>query len=204
LRDDCRREFRVEIEDVPVGDYDLLVGGVPRGTIAVVDTGTAVKGELEFSTDDDDAGALLLDFDPTGAAIEVRQGATVFFSSAFTGGGGGGGGGTCTAADTEVPLLNDGPDGDAKGKARYRLEGDCDDDFRVEVEKLPLADYDLRVAGVVQGTITVTLVAGEAVGEIQFDNVPDEPGELPLTFDPRGQLVEVVQGGVVFLERVFP
>lgn len=205
LRDDCEHTFRVEIEDVPVGAYELFVGGVLRGTITVVDTGTAVQGELEFSSDDDDPGALLLDFDPAGAAIEVRQGATVFFSSSFSGtGGGGGGGGTCTPEDNELPLLNNGPDGDAKGKARYRLEGDCDDDFRVEIENLPLGDYDLRVGGVVQGAITVALVAGEAVGEIQFDNDPDQPGELPLTFDPRGQLLEIVQGGVVYLERAFP
>ncbi|MFN8642448.1 MAG: hypothetical protein U0802_12655 [Candidatus Binatia bacterium] len=203
LRDDCERTFSVEIEDVPVGSYDLFVGGVLRGTIAVIDTGTAVKGELELSSDDDDAGELLLDFDPAGATVEVSQGATVFFSSSFTGSGGGGGG-TCTAQDSEVPLLNNGPDGNAKGKARYRLEGDCDDDFRVEVENLPLGDYALRVAGVVQGTITVADVAGEAVGEIQFDNDPDEPGELPLTFDPRGQTIEIVQGGVVYLDRVFP
>ena len=208
LRDDCERTFRVELEDVPVGAYELYVGGALRGTIGVVDTGTAVKGELEFSSDDDDPGEVLLDFDPAGATIEVRQGATVFFSSSFTGtgggGGGGGGGGTCTPEDNELPLLNNGPDGDAKGKVRYRLEGDCDDDFRVEAENLPLGDYDLRVGGVVQGTITVALVAGEAVGEIQFDNDPDEPGEVLLTFDPRGQAIEIVQGGVVYLDRVFP
>jgi hypothetical protein len=203
LRDDCERDFRVEIEDVPVGAYELYVGGVLRGAIMVIDNGVSVQGELEFDTDEDDPGELLLDFDPAGQAIEVRQGATVFFSSSFTGGGGGGGS-SCTPQDTEVPLLNNGPDGDAKGKARYRLEGDCDDDFRVEIEDLPLGTYDLRVGGVVQGTITVALVAGEPEGEIEFDNEPDEPGEVLLTFDPRGQLVEIVQGGVVFLDRVFP
>ena len=202
-KDDCERDFQVEIEDVPVGDYDVWVGGVLRGALTVVDTGFGIEGELEFDTDPDDPGEVMLDFDPTGAAVEVRQGATVFFASSFTGGGGGGGG-SCTAEETEVPLLNTGADGDAKGKARYRLESDCDDDFRVEVENLPLGDYELRVGGVVQGTLTVALVDGEAEGELEFDNDPDEPGEVPLTFDPRGQLVEVVQGGTVYLDRVFP
>lgn len=202
-KDDCERDFQVEIEDVPVGDYEVWVGGVLRGALTVVDTGFGIEGELEFDTDPDDPGEVLLDFDPTGAAVEVRQGATVFFASSFTGGGGGGGG-SCTAEETEVPLLNTGADGDAKGKARYRLESDCDDDFRVEVENLPLGDYELRVGGVVQGTLTVALVEGEAEGELEFDNDPDEPGEVPLTFDPRGQLIEVVQGGTVYLDRVFP
>ncbi len=202
-KDDCERDFQVEIEDVPTGAYDVYVGGVLRGVLTVVDTGFGIEGELEFDTDPDDPGELLLDFDPTGAAVEVRQGATVFFSSAFTGGGGGGGG-ACTAEETEVPLLNSGADGDAKGKARYRLESDCDDDFRVEAEDLPLGVYDLRVGGVVQGTLTVALVDGEPEGELEFDNDPDELGELPLTFDPRGQLIEIVQGGTVYLDRVFP
>lgn len=202
-KDDCERDFQVEAEDVPVGDYEVWVGGVQRGVLTVVDTGLKVEGELEFDTDPDDPGEVLFDFDPTGATIEIRQGATTFFSSAFTGSGGGGGG-SCTAEENEVPLLNSGADGDAKGKARYRLEGDCDDDFRVEVENLPLGDYTLRVGSVDQGTLTVALVEGEAEGEIEFDSDPDQPGELPLTFDPRGQLIEVVQGGTVYLERVFP
>ncbi len=201
-RDDCERDFQVEIEDVPSGAYDVYVGGVLRGVLTVVDTGFGIAGELEFDTDPDDPGQVLLDFDPTGAAVEVRQGATVFFSSAFTGSGGGGG--SCTAEETEVPLLNTGAYGDAKGKARYRLESDCDADFRVEAEDLPLGDYTLRVGGIVQGTLTVALVEGEPEGELEFDTDPDEPGELPLTFDPRGQLIELVQGGTVYLDRIFP
>ena len=202
-KDDCERDFQVEAEDVPVGDYEVWVGGTLRGTLTVVDTGLKVEGELEFDTDPDDPGEVLLDFDPAGATVEIRQGAVTFFSGAFTGSGGGGGG-SCTAEENEVPLLNTGVDGGAKGKARYRLESDCDDDFRVEVEDLPLGDYTLRVGGVVQGTLTVALVAGEAEGELEFDNDPDQPGELPLTFDPRGQLIEIEQGGTVFLERIFP
>src|SRR5262249_16886870 len=35
VADDCGHDFRVEIEDLPVGSYDLLVGGILRGSIAV-------------------------------------------------------------------------------------------------------------------------------------------------------------------------
>ena len=45
---------------------------------------------------------------------------------------------------------------------------------------------------------------GEPEGEIEFDTDPDEPGEVLLDFDPRGQLVEVRQGGVTYLSREFP
>jgi hypothetical protein len=169
IREDCDRDFRVEIEDVPTGDYVLFVGGVNQGTITVTDTGGETEGEIEFDTDPDDPGELLLDFD------------TVFFSEDFD---------TttipptpCTFGETEVPLLNDGVIPQAKGKARFRVRDDCSEDFRVEIEDLPVGDYNLLVGGVNQGTITVTDTGGETEGEIEFDTDPDDPGELLLDFD---------------------
>ena len=75
-----RIEFEVEIEDVPVGDYTLLVDGVDRGNITVVDTDDGTEGEVEYSSpqDDDDR---LLDFDPFGALIEVAEGGSIVFSA---------------------------------------------------------------------------------------------------------------------------
>ncbi len=205
VRDDCDRDFRVEIEDVPLGDYDVLVGGALRGTLTVVDTGTEIEGEVEFDTDPDDPGELLLDFDPVGQSVQVVQvgTGTVFFDDTFTLGGGPGGGTSCTPTETELPLLNTGPDPDAHGDARYRVRDDCDEDFRVEIEDLPLGDYNLLVGGVNRGSITVALVLGEAEGELEFDTNPDDPGEVLLDFDPRGELIEIEQGGTIFLSRIF-
>jgi hypothetical protein len=203
VRVDCERDFQVEIEDVPLGNYDLLVSGIFRGVITVVDTGTKIEGQIEFDTDADEPGELPLTFDPEGATIEVVQGATVFFSDTF-GSGGGGGGTICEPTETEVPLLNNGPVGSAKGKARLRVKDDCDEDFRVEIEDLPLGNYDVVVGGVTRGSIAVADVGGEAEGDIEFDTDPDQPGEVQLDFDPRGQLVEIVQSATVFLDRVFP
>jgi hypothetical protein len=200
VRDDCERDFRVEIEDLDVGDYELWVGGVLRGTITVAVTPEGVEGEIEFDTDPDDPGDVLLDFDPTGAAVEIRQGATTF----LTGSAGTPGGGTCDPVDVEPDLESSGAIGSAKGKARFRQETDCDRDFRVEIEDVPLGDYELRVGGIPRGTITVALVAGEPEGDIEFDNDPDQPGELLFTFDPRGQLVEVLAGPTVILSLAYP
>jgi hypothetical protein len=200
-RDDCRRDFRVEVEDLPIGSYDLYVGGVLRGTIHVaVQFDMSVEGEVEFTTHPDDPNDLPLDFDPAGQMIEVKQATTVFLSTNL----GTPSGGTCDVMDVEPSFTNTGADGDAKGKARFRQETDCDRDFRVEIEDLPVGDYELLVGGIVRGTITVQLVAGEEEGEIEFDNDPDQPGEVLLTFDPRGQLVEVRQGATTFLNVTMP
>ena len=130
------------------------------------------------------------------------QGATTFFSGVF--GEGGTGPSICEPTETEVPLLNTGPISQAKGKARFRVRDDCDEDFRVEIEDLPLGTYTLEVGGLAVGTIAVTVVDGEAEGEIEFDTDPDEPGEVLLDFDPRGALIRILQTGTTFLERVFP
>ena len=78
-------------------------------------------------------------------------------------------------------------------EARFRLETDCSTDFRVNVENLPAGDYTLRVGGTAAGTITVASVNGEFHGQIELSGL-----------DPRGQLVEVVQGATIFLSRTFP
>jgi hypothetical protein len=206
IRDDCRKDFDVEIEDVPVGDYDLFVDGIPRGTITVVDLGGGViEGELEFTTEPDEAGELFLDFDPAGALIEVEQNGTLFFSGIQGQAQPGGGTTACTPSEVELPLLNTGEIANAKGKARLRVRDDCDEDFRVEIEDVPLGDYDIRVGGVHRGTFTTANVGGEVEGQIEFDSNPDEPGELLLDFDPSGQLTEILDaGGDTILERDFP
>jgi len=202
IREDCDRDFRLEIQDVPTGNYELFVGGVNRGAITVTDTGGETEGEIEFDTEPDDPGELLLDFDPRGELIEIKQGGTTFFSEDFdttTGPPT-----ACTFEETEVQLLNDGIIPQAKGKARFRVRDDCSEDFRVQIEDLPVGDYNLLVGGVNRGAITVTDTGGETEGEIEFDTEPDDPGELLLDFDPRGELIEIKQGGTVFLSRAFP
>jgi len=207
IRDDCRRDFDVEIEDVPVGDYDLFVDGVARGTIAVVDMGGGeIEGEIEFTTEPDEVDEFFLDFDPSGALIEVTQGGTLFFSG-IQGQAQQGGGGTtaCTPSEVELPLHNTGVIAKAKGDARLRVRDDCDEDFRVEIEDIPAGDYDILVGGVNRGTITAVNTGSEVEGQIEFDNDPDEAGEFLLDFDPRGQLIEIVNGGATtILERDFP
>ncbi|MEZ4219057.1 MAG: hypothetical protein R3E88_21510 [Myxococcota bacterium] len=212
-KDDCDRDFSVEAEDVPVGDYDLFVGGVLRGTVAVrLDPKKGdVQGELEFESHPK-AGKELLDFDPRGALVEVKQGATLYLSATLGGtpsgggGGGGGGGSSCVESSTELPLLNEGVIGSAKGKVRVRTQDDCDDDLRIEIEKVPVGSYGVRIGGVVRASLVVAFnpSTGENEGEVEFDTTPDDPNEILMDFDPTGALVEIEQGATVILARQLP
>ena len=74
--------FEVEVEDVNVGAYDLLVGGTVRGSLNVIADGNGTRGKLEFDTEAG-AGKLPLNFEVAGKSIVIRQGTTVFFERTF-------------------------------------------------------------------------------------------------------------------------
>jgi hypothetical protein len=178
---------------------------VSRGTITVINTGVENEGEIEFDTDPDEPGELLLNFDPTGKQLEVLQGATVVLSRTLDGSSGTpGGGGTCSDRDTQLNLDVVGPVSGAKGDLRFRESVDCDRDFRVQVEDVPVGDYSLVVGGSVKGTISVANVLGDIQGEIEFDTDPSDPGELLMTFNPAGQLIEIIQSGTTYLSITLP
>lgn len=196
---DCRRDFYVVVNDLNVGLYDFWVGGVLRGEIDVV-SGSPNVGRIEFSTEVEDAYVELLDFDPTGQLIEIKQGTNVFFS----------GTGPLTATPTnlcdmltlDVPLINQGVLGypDAKGDARFRIHDDCDEDFRVVIYDLPADAYNLYV----DSNKVAAISSGSSGALVEFNTAPFLPTQIPLTFDPRGKLIEVRKGSYTILSRVMP
>ncbi len=68
---DCDQDFRVEIENLPFGDYKLIVGGAEKGTISVIFVDGELEGEIEFDKEPD-PDEELLDFDPRGQLVEVN------------------------------------------------------------------------------------------------------------------------------------
>jgi hypothetical protein len=222
-----RLEFEVEIEDVPVGDYTLFVDGVERGLIQVQFLDEDTEGELEFRYPPE-AGKLPLDFDPRGALIEIFEDSASIFHVAFPtegsededdddapGPGNDDPGndddpdndddpGDATSAEIIIDLNNTGVYPAADGEARWERDDEGEIDFEVEIEDVPTGSYTLRVGGIDRGTITVTVVDGETEGEIEFGAPTDDPDELPLDFDPRGELIEVLEGDTPIFSATLP
>jgi len=197
-----RTEFSVEAEDIPNGSYRIFVGGVDRGEL-VVSLGT---GETEFRSPVE-AGKVLLTFDPRGQLVEVRDGQGTILTSGDTviTGGGDDGGGSIDFGTTEieVELGNTGVFPAASGDVRLRPRGNRTD-FSVEIEDVPVGNYDLRVGGDSVGTIQVKMFQdGSIQGELEFRN-PVEPGKILLDFDPRGLQIDILSGTTVVLETLFP
>jgi len=203
-----RVEFDVEVEDIPAGQYALVVDGVERGVIEVNPDDDGTEGEIDFSSpqDDDD---LLLDFDPLGALIEIMDGSTVLFSGVLD--------------PSLAPPEDDDDDDDAPEFGSSEIEIDLTStglvpgadgeakleqypsrvEFEVEVEDLPAGTYELWVGGEFRAEIEVILDDDGTEGEVEFSN-PVEPGKLPLDFDPIGQPISIEQNGDIFLTANFP
>ena len=72
--------FEVEVEAIPVGAYDLVVGGIVRGVMVVADSGQGLRGKVRFEAVPNSPDELLLDFIPSEQPITITQGRMVFFS----------------------------------------------------------------------------------------------------------------------------
>lgn len=200
---DARRKFSVELEDVPVGAYDLLADGVLQGTINVVNVPGGTEGEIEFSSREDDGDELPLNFDPTATStFAVQQGADIYFQGPLTTSAPGG---FTNDAPQELreALTSTGLDGNASGDAKFEIDDRGRHKFSVEVEDVAEGNYQLWIGGVQRGVIHVTSSAGKVQGELEFSSDDDDSDELPLTFEPRGEVIEVRSGAGVFFSHLF-
>ena len=152
-------------------------------------------------------GKVLLTFDPRDELIEVHdsRGAVLTSDDAVFDDGGDNDGSDMDfgTVEIEVELTNSGVFPAASGEARLRPREDRTD-FRVEIEDVPEGNYSLQVGNQVVGPILVTMREdGSIEGELEFRN-PVEPGKIFLDFDPRGQIIEVIDGSTTILETLFP
>ncbi len=77
-----RTDFKVEGEDLPLGDYLVRVNRIVRGTLAVTQRVAGTGGELEFRSPVE-PGKLLLDFDPRVGLIELVRNGSTYLSAQF-------------------------------------------------------------------------------------------------------------------------
>ena len=172
---------------VNIGYFTPLAGGIAR---------------VRFSTDPG-AGDRPLDFDPVDTTflvilndVEILEFRTGPNSSI-------GGGSTPIGETVQAFNASEAAPG-ATGTATLR-DRSTRFDFDVEVQDLPIGSYDLIVGEFKQGAIAVKTGADGTRGSISFStDQSGNPPKPPLTFDPRGQNVQIVQGSTVFLSMTFP
>ncbi len=103
----------------------------------------------------------------------------------------------------DIDLVSTGVHVGAEGEAEFEIRpGKAE--FEVEIEDLPAGEYELQVGEITRGTITVIEDGeGETEGEIEFRS-PESDDTLLLDFDPRGQIIDVLDDGVIVLTNMAP
>ncbi|MBK8286698.1 MAG: hypothetical protein IPK97_18560 [Ahniella sp.] len=92
-------------------------------------------------------------------------------------------------------LTNTGVYPAGQGKAEFEERAERTE-FKVELEDVSAGSYTIRVAGQSRGTLVAASTVNGIRGEVEYRS-PVEPGKVLLDFDPRGQLVEIVQGSTI-------
>ena len=101
----------------------------------------------------------------------------------------------CMLFEDQVSLLNCGVYATATGTRRVRMQADCAQNLRVEVQDVPRGLYSVQVDGVDRGAIRVT---GKHESEIEFDTTP-RGNDLLLDFVASGHIDVVSASGRVVL-----
>ncbi len=263
----ARREFEIDVEDLPLGDYPVQVGGLEVGLLMMeLDDDGDLEGELEFGNPADD-DEILLTFDPRGQLVEILDAAGPVLAVEFPDESDDDDSGDDSddgsdddsddgsdddsddgsdddsddgsdddsddgsdddsddgsdddsddgsdddsddsddgsddgneSVDLSGSFVNTGANPDAEGEFSFQIEGG-DRDASLELSGLADGSYEFAVDG--STVLTVTVEDGEA--DVDFGDPVDEDDEVLLTFDPRGRVLSIRQGGTEFLTLNFP
>ncbi len=196
LRSTGSAKFEVEVEHFAPGSYDLIVGGISRGTI-VIEAGES-DGQIEFDTVPSGSGEILLDFNPAGQTLSILIGAIEHFNGQAP---------TPGAAEQswESSLARSpAAPNNAEGKLKYSLSSGGSASLTIELQNLVAGVYDVKVAGVIRGQVTMVLHSNEVQGQLKFIPSPNDPDEALLDFDAAHQPVVIEKNGVTYLSGISP
>lgn len=188
--------FVMDVRDAAVGSYNLVVGGVVRGAVVIEQLSNHTRGTLTFKTTSSGSGSLLLNFPVAEQLVEIRQGATVYYS------------GTVPAlpppsADGEIGEaqvhLSKAPNVPANADAVAVMEFTATGAIQIELEvtKIAIGAYDVSIGESVRGTITVAAGTNGTFGALKFTKAGDA-GTVLMNFPVTGQTISITQGGTTF------
>ncbi|RFF26967.1 MULTISPECIES: hypothetical protein [unclassified Wenzhouxiangella] len=210
-----RAEFGVQVGHLPEGEYELRIGGEPRGAIEVFASDDGTAGRIGFRSPAV-PGTGLLDFDPRDRMIEVVANGELVLAALAPEQGNFMGRGPAPFQgpddgrfETEIQLASDGvyPDGSATARLEmlgHSTRGQPAMEFDIEVRNIPSGSYPVLVMGVERGQVEVNEIgAGQTRGELEF-RFPDAAGMMHFDFDPRGSIIEIMEGATRLFSAEFP
>ena len=180
---------RIEMTLYEGSDIDFLEDNKP-GDDQVAEVGTM---EIEFSGCDDGVVTFTTEINAVGSGTFPVSRLTNMFNTECSGGVSDDTPSDVLASEQRIGLVSAREGISGSGHADFEERADRTE-FSVEVEDLTDGNYRIIVGDTDRGPLVVNL----GIGETEFRS-PVETGKLLLTFDPRGELVEVhdTQGAVL-------
>lgn len=201
-----KMELKIRGNNLPVGDYDIVIGGVVRGTLKMRLDDGEVRGKTEFETGNTDDDELPLNFPVAGESVSIVKGGNTWFSGIIP-----------TPPAPPVPndddhhdhtfirILNRAAGVPAEAKAEAEIDVGVAGVivFEVELEGIAAGSYDVTVGGIPRGTITVVAYPDRTRGELRYETEP-EGDDLLLNFPVIGLPVTVTQGSTLYFSGTVP
>lgn len=197
--------LKVEADDCNPGTYEILIGGINRGTLITSGKAGKASGERKFKTGGS-GDSLPLDFEVIAQPISIRYSGADHYI------------GTIPTPPDAPPTDDDGEPPVTSSKSvdlvlaagiSSDAEADVTVDFglvgvieiEIEAEDMPAGTYDITIDGVVRGTLVVGL---DLKGKRHFEVIPDEADELLLDFPVTGKSILISQGGTSWFTGTIP
>jgi hypothetical protein len=173
-------------------EYIVLADGIEQARFMAQANGHAnVKLDLLAP----DAASPMIPFDPRGRYVTVHDGAADVLGAWYSTEGEP----DRTKVKEWTDLASEAVAAGGQADARYDRRPNGKASFRVHMQHAPAGVYDLLVADVARGSLEVN---GSGGGRIDFTTMGKGKNGIVLDFDPRGQLVELEQGGVLYFSGI--
>jgi hypothetical protein len=173
-------------------EYIVLADGIEQARFVTEANGHA---NVMFDLLEADAASPRLPFDPRGRYVTVNDGAEDVLGAWYS-----------TAGEPDRTKVKEWTDlapeaiaGDGHADARYDRRPNGKASFRVHMRHAPDGVYDVMVADVAVGSIDTN---GSGGGRIDFTTKGKGKKGMLLDFDPRGELVELEQAGVLYFSGI--
>jgi hypothetical protein len=189
-----RRTFTIEVTGLPMGFYDVFVGGGRITDLTVFPDGAENAGIIGFDTKRR-AGTLRLNFDPRGKAIEIRDALTVVLAGVLPARPDG----EVAFSDYADTIASTSPGTGRRPRGSLKIRSSSQFAWmRFELQHLDRAAHTITANGV--PIASVFPMAG-GIGRVQLTSDPSG-NDFLLDFDPAGVTYRVMKGTELVMEFI--
>lgn len=188
-------KFKVEVDDLPSGGYELFVSGISRGSLVI--SGGHTSGDKVYKSPAS-GSAVLLDFEVAEQTVALRHDGLDYFTGTMPAAPGTTAPGGTGTISVNLSTSGSTPAG-AAAHAAIEFDSGIPDKLQIEVEDLPAGSYQVLISDTQRGVITVSGGSTTLIFKVS-----PGVGELPLNFASTGQSISITQGSTTLFSGLLP